>query len=98
MRPVDSSRFSRRSLAKGLGSLAAATLLPEAAASDPPPPGIAPDVETALAATAANLTPEERMDLRNGVRSLRQALKDARGCELPHDVGPAFIFLPEGSR
>ena len=69
--------ISRRSLAKTLGAAAAATVLPagpgaaeEPVSSYPPNADARIDalVEAALAVTPARLTPEQRLDVRRGVR------------------------------
>ena len=99
--------FDRRALARGFAASAAAALLPRVAGAEDAPtpfskesPGapVGALVEEALAASPAALSPEQRLDVRNGVRSLQQALADARKRELAYDVEPAFIFLPEGRR
>jgi hypothetical protein len=99
--------FDRRSLARSLAASAAAALLPAAARADDVPsslskesPGSPVDaaIEAALAVTPVELSPEQRLDVRNGVRSLEKALEDARKAKLDYDVEPAFVFLPEGRR
>ena len=99
--------ISRRTLAKTLGGAAAATCLPlrSDAAEPPAPPSrqIAEAhtealVEAALSATPASLTPEQRLDVRRGVRDLQKTLAHARRVPLGYDADPATIFLPEGRR
>lgn len=99
--------ISRRALAKTFSGAAAAALLPgrsDAADTPAPPPRQIADshtdalVEAALSATPASLTAEQRLDVRSGVRSLQQALADARRVPLGYDTDPATVFLPEGHR
>lgn len=80
--------LSRRDLALGLAAVSGALLLPAPAAADEPP------VETALAASPSALDPAQRLDVRNGARSLAKALAEARKTEVPNEVDPAFVYLP----
>lgn len=97
----------------GAAAATAAGILPTALGAEEPPsspsqqipgaPGatVSPVdslIEAALAVSPATLSPEQRMDVRNGVRSLQQALADARKAKLEYDIEPAFVFLPEGRR
>jgi hypothetical protein len=98
--------ISRRALAKTLGgaaTAAAASLLPVSAAAslasgDPVEAHVDAMVEAALAATPATLTPEQRLEVRRGVRDLQKALADVRRTPLDSDVDPATVFLPGGWR
>ena len=81
---------SRRELALALAAAGGAALLPLPASADEP------GVEAALSASPGPLTPEQRLDVRNGVRGLAKALAEARRKEVPNDVDPAFVYLPGG--
>jgi hypothetical protein len=98
---------SRRSLAKTLGGAAAAAMLPAAATgaeehvadlSTNADARIEALVEAALAATPASLTPEQRLDVRRGVRDLQKEVYELRKTTLADDVDPATEFLPGGHR
>lgn len=96
MRPMKSERplaLDRRTLATSLSAATLGALLPSTAAGSEPL-AAEPAVEEALAATSAALSPEQRLDVRNGVRGLQKTLADARAVALPYDVEPAFVFLP----
>ena len=99
--------FTRRSLARTVSGAAAAAFLPgrsDAAETPVPPSKQFADshadalVEAALSATPANLSAEQRLDVRRGVRDLQKALADARRVALPYETDPATVFLPEGRR
>jgi hypothetical protein len=99
--------FDRRSLARGIGAAAATALLPSRLRADDAPVPLSKEssgapvdslIDAALAVSPAELSPEQRLDVRNGVRSLQQALADARKAKLDYGVEPAFIFLAEGKR
>jgi hypothetical protein len=92
--------LTRRTLARTLGGAAAAACLPSlpSAAETPPParrvadPLLDAAIASAFAATPAALSPEQRLDVRNGVRNLQQVLVDARGATLGYETEPATIF------
>ena len=99
--------LTRRSLATTIGGAAASALLPgrsDAAEAPAPPSKQLADshtdalVEAALSATPANLTAEQRLDVRRGVRDLQKPLADARRVALPYETNPATVFLPERHR
>lgn len=101
------SGISRRSLAKTLSGAAAAAILPTATGAAEEPVTSAPPnadartealVEAALAATPARLSPEQRLDVRRGVRDTQKALLELRKIGLDDDVDPATVFLPEGRK
>ena len=104
---ITGSSFDRRSLVLRLGGAAAAAILPASSEAEEGPSPLSKEspgapvsalIEEALAVSPAPLSPEQRLDVRNAVRSLQQALSDARKRELAYDVEPAFVFLPEGHR
>jgi hypothetical protein len=92
---------TRRALARTLGGAAAAACLPAlpSAAETPAPAGSVSDpaleaaIAAAFAATPAPLSPEQRLDVRNGVRSLQQALADGRRAPIAYEAEPATVFL-----
>ncbi len=93
--------LTRRTLARTLGGAAAAACLPSlpSAAETPAPAVSSPTrrsnaaIASAFAATPAALSAEQRLDVRNGVRSLQQALVEAREAKLGYEAEPATIFL-----
>jgi hypothetical protein len=92
---------TRRALARTLGGAAAAACLPalpaDAEAPAPAPvvsdPALDAAMASAFAATPAALSPEQRLEVRNGVRNLQQALADVRGAKVGYEVEPATVFL-----
>jgi hypothetical protein len=105
-----SASFDRRALMLRVGGAAAATaagMLPAALAADESPSSPSKQrapapteafIDAALAVSPAELSPEQRLDVRNGARELHKALADARKVDLAYGVEPAFVFLPEGRR
>ncbi|MEO6326855.1 MAG: hypothetical protein ABIT01_02370 [Thermoanaerobaculia bacterium] len=95
--PDDRSGLDRRALARRIAALvAAASVSPLLLGASEPAPAGAEDaaarVATALAASPASLTPQQRLEVRNGVRDLQKTLAVARARELPNDAEPAFLF------
>lgn len=100
--------FDRRSLVLRLGGAAAATaagLLPATVGAEESPSSPSKQnsstrtdalVEAALSVSPAELTAEQRLDVRRGVRDLQKALADARRVALPYETDPATVFLPVG--
>lgn len=84
------SLLDRRALALRLAAAAAGASLISAteiaAAAD------LSEIDAVFALSPATLTPQQRLDVRNGVRELQKTLAQARSRELPNDADPAFVF------
>jgi hypothetical protein len=88
--------ITRRALARTLGGVTALTCLPSlSSAGTPAPADVVTDpaldaaIASAFAATPAALSAEQRLDVRNGVRSLAEA----RDVRLGYGTEPATVFL-----
>jgi hypothetical protein len=94
----DRSGLNRRALARRLAAVAAAASLRPALLLAAESNGaevsdaLAAHVAAALSASPAVLTPQQRLEVRNGVRELQKILAQARSRELPNEADPAFIF------
>ena len=93
----DRSGLDRRALARRLAALAAAaSFKPALLLAESPGAGgsdvLAAQVNTALSASPAALSTQQRLEVRNGVRDLQKSLAHARSRELPNEADPAFIF------
>ena len=92
------SGLDRRALARRLALLAATAsvqpaLLAEAESkAEEDFDALAAHATTALAASPAVLSAQQRLEVRNAVRDLQKTLAQARSKDLPNEADPAFIF------